>query len=49
MFRTIVLAILFVELWIPLILWLLWAIDSEDTIWCWILAIVFIVIIAILL
>jgi len=51
MFRTIVWAILFIELWIPLILAVVGSIfDSEElNIWCIVFAIAIIVIIAILL
>ena len=49
MFRTIVWAILFIELWIPLICGILWCLfDGDDSIWCRVFAIAIVALIIIL-
>lgn len=49
MFRTIVWAILLVELWIPIICGIVWyLLDEETNIWCRIFAIAIVALIAIL-
>lgn len=49
MFRTIVWAILFVELWIPLICGIVWCLfDEETNIWCRIFVVAIVALIIIL-
>ena len=48
MFRTIVWAILFIEIWIPLIMFILLKLFEDGSIWCIIFAIAIILLICIL-